>query len=102
MTLFADNCGWLLEADSVKQLCESLERAQIKVVEWVKWNPFAFDNLNDEMNTPILQRKADLRKRLAESQKTVRGHIMKFNIEATQWLGIYIDLDLQFRVHKNI
>lgn len=34
--------------------------------------------------------KTDLRKRLAEVRITVRGHIMKLNIEVTRWLRMYL------------
>lgn len=27
---------------------------------------------------------------------------MRFNVEATGWLGMYLDTDLQFQAHKNI
>lgn len=50
----------------------------------------------------IHKRKADLRKRLDETRITVRGHIMRFNIETTRWLGMYLDTGLQLRAHKNV
>lgn len=31
----------------------------------------------------------------------MRGCTMSFNTEATRWLGVYLDTELQFRVHKN-
>lgn len=46
--------------------------------------------------------KVDLQKWLAEVRITVRGHRMRFNFEATRWLGIYQETVLQFRVYKNI
>lgn len=40
--------------------------------------------------------------RLTEAQMTVRGHTMGYNIEGTIWLGIYLDIGLQFWPNKNI
>lgn len=30
----------------------------------------------------------------------MRSHTLGFNTEATRWVGVYLDTDLQFRVHK--
>lgn len=46
--------------------------------------------------------KADLRKQLAEAQITVKEYSMRLNIQATIWLGMYLDMDIQFRANKNI
>lgn len=36
-------------ADSVKQLCERLEKAEIRVVEWEESNYMAFNKSKEEM-----------------------------------------------------
>lgn len=41
-------------------------------------------------------------KRLVEFRITVKGRTMRFNLEATRWLGMFLDTDLQFQAHENI
>lgn len=48
------------------------------------------------------RRKADVQKRLAKSRITVRGHTIGCNVEATRWLGMYLNTVLQFWKHKNM
>lgn len=84
------------------QLCEWLATAEIKVVKQVERNYVAFNNSKDDMIAFHRRRKAYQWKRLLEALKTVRKHTMKFNIEATKWLGMYLEIGLQFRKQKNI
>lgn len=67
-----------------------------------KKNHVVFDNLKNEMIVFPRQRKADLKRRMTEGQILVRGHTMRFNVEATRWLGMYLYREIQFRVYKNI
>lgn len=32
----------------------------------------------------------------------MRGHTLDFNTEATRWLGVYLDTELQFRSYKGL
>lgn len=68
----------------MEQLCESLTRAEIKVVEWGKRYHVAFDNSKNEIIAFIRQWKADLRKQLTEAEITVRGHTIRFNVEVSR------------------
>lgn len=75
-------------------LCERLARAGMNAVKWVEGNHVVSDNSKDEMIGFTRQRKSDLRKWLGETQITVREHTMRFNIEATEWLDMYLNTNL--------
>lgn len=47
-------------------------------------------------------RKSNLRRRSAEARITVSGHTIRFIIEATCWLRVYLDTGLQFQIHNNL
>lgn len=101
-TSFADDCGWLVTADSLEQLCQWLERAGMKAVEWGERNHVAFYNLEDKMLAFTRHRKPDLKGRLCEARITARGYTLEFNTEAIQRLGVYLDTSLQFMSHKSL
>lgn len=86
----------------MKQLCACLAKAGIKAVDWGERSYITLNNSKNKMITFTRRRKTALRNWLAEAQITVRGYTTGFNVEATRWLGMYMDTDLQFRVHRNI
>lgn len=65
-------------------------------------NHIAFNNSKDDMMAFTRRRNADMRRRLAEARISARMCTMRFNVEATKWLGMSLDTDLQFWAHKNI
>lgn len=101
-TLFADDYGWLVEAETLEQLCERLATVGIKAVEWRERKHVAFDNSKEEIIAFTKRRKRNLKRWLTEAQITVKEYIMRLNIEATRWVEKYLDTGLQFQAHKNI
>lgn len=64
-------------------------------------NHVTFPNSEYEILPFTRRRKVDLKRTLAEARITVGGHIIRFNTEATRWLGVYLDRGLQILTHKN-
>lgn len=79
-----------------------MERVGIRAVEWRDRNHVAFDNSKNEILAFRRRRKPNQKQRLTEARITVRGHMLGFNTEVTCWLGVYLDTELQFKVHKNL
>lgn len=77
-TLFANDCGWLAVADSIPQLCERLEKAETKAIEWTERNHVVFNNAKDKAIVFTRRRKPYLMKRIAEakdhSSQTYNGY----------------------------
>lgn len=71
-TSFADNYGWLVVADLVKQLFERLEKAGAKVVGLRERNHVAFENVKDKAIAFMRRRKPELKKRIEKLRITVR------------------------------
>lgn len=86
----------------MEKLCKRLARAKMKAVEWRERNYVAFDNSKNKMIMFTRGRNLDLRKLLAQPRITIKRHNMRFNFKATKWLGMYLDIGLQFCAHKNI
>lgn len=71
-------------------------------MEWRERSHVIFDNSKDKIILFTRRRKFDLGMRLAEARITVRVHTRRFNTEATLCLGVYLEIGLQFRTHKNL
>lgn len=84
------------------QLCKRLEKARVKVVEWGQVNYVEFYNMKDETIAFMRKMKQELKRKIADARFIVRGHTMRFNMEATRCLRFYIDTGLQFRASKNL
>lgn len=48
------------------------------------------------------KRKSDLEEIIDEARVIVQRHTTYFNTEATRWLGVYLNIKLQFQPHKNL
>lgn len=81
---FAVDCGWPVVADSVAQLCQPLQRAGIKLVEWENPNYVTFKNSNDNILVFIRGQKLNPKRRLSEDKITIRGHTLGFSIVVTR------------------
>lgn len=63
-------------------------------------NYVAFYNSKDEIIAFIERRKLHIWRKLMDARITVRGHIIGFNTEKTRWLGVYLNMSLQFQAHE--
>lgn len=84
VTLFADDCRWLLVVDLVAQLCKRLERSGIKAVQWRKQNHVTFNNSKHEMLAFTRRQKPDLTRKQADVKIMLRDHTIAFNTETTR------------------
>ena len=99
-TSFADDCGFLVEAKSIAELVVQLEEAGNLAIDWGRENLLQFDHAKTEAVVFTKQRKIQTQIRRAKIR--ICDHSLSFNVEATRWLGFWLDSALTFRTHKDV
>ena len=99
-TSFADDCGFLVEAPNVKDLAKLVEETGNKAIEWGEDKGLQFDNAKTEVLA--LTRRRKQMPQISQMEMVIKSHTIKFNKEATRWLGIWLDSALKFRAHKDV
>ena len=98
-TSFADDCRFLVEAPTVRELTEHIERAGITAIEWGQQNCLVFDHAKTE--TVAFTKRRKIRSHIHQASAKIKDVTIKFNKEATRWLGVWLDSALNFREHKD-
>lgn len=96
---FVDNCGFLVKASTVKELTERIEKVGIMAIEWGQDNCLDFDHAKTEAVAFTKRRK--IRSHIQQASAKIKDVTIKFNKEATRWLGVWLDSALSFREHKD-
>ncbi|KAI0999672.1 hypothetical protein K3495_g8523 [Podosphaera aphanis] len=99
LTSFADDCGFLVEASTVRELTERIERAEIMAIEWGQENCLDFDHAKTE--AVVFTKRRKIRSHIQQASAKIKDVTIKFNKEATRWLGLWLDSALSFREHKD-
>lgn len=99
-TSFADDCGFLVEAENVPGVVEKLQEVGCHAINWGTSNLLQFDHGKTE--AVVFTKKRKLRAQIRNSNIQIGGHLIKFNNEATRWLGFWLDSALNFRYHKEV
>jgi hypothetical protein len=97
---FVDDLGWVATGCDVNHVVSILERCAAKSIEWVSRRGLQFDTVKTE--AALFTRRRGHRKHLPPTLtakiRLGRGSI-RFNPQATRWLGVWMDAYLKFKEH---
>ncbi|ODM21122.1 hypothetical protein SI65_04175 [Aspergillus cristatus] len=96
---FADDIGLLASGHSVKEVCEKLQKAAKVAIEWGHGNMVQFDAGKTEAVLLTCKHGQELKDQIQQAQVEVDGHCVPFNLEATKWLGVWLDSGLNLKTH---
>ncbi|ODM18007.1 hypothetical protein SI65_06795 [Aspergillus cristatus] len=96
---FADDIGLLASGHSVKEVCDKLQKAAKVAIEWGHDNVVQFDAGKTEAILLTRKRGRELRDQIQRAHVEVDGHCVPFNLEATRWLGVWLDSGLNLKAH---
>jgi len=91
---FVDDVAWWAEGRNETEVARKLTNAATYAVEWASENAVAFDV--DKTEAMLLTRKHKIE---WNTEIQVDGQTVKFNKQATRWLGIWIDSSLSLKDH---
>jgi hypothetical protein len=99
---FIDDLGWVATGKDVNQVVERLESCAAESIEWANRRDLQFDTAKTEaaLFTPRRSHKKHLQPKLTAKIKVGNGFI-RFNKDATRWLGVWPDAHLTFNEHHN-
>ena len=98
---FVDDLGFITLGTSVEKIAKALEKVGNLIVEWGKRNAVTYDTAKTELVLFSRARQRRLNQHLRETTVLVGGERIKFNKDATRWLGIWLDSQLKFTAHIN-
>ena len=98
---FVDDLGFIASGSSVKEIAKDLEKVGNLIVEWGSKNAVTYDTAKTELVLFSRARQQRLNQHLRDTTVLVRGKRIKFNKEATCWLGIGLNSQLKFTAHIN-
>ncbi|ODM18159.1 hypothetical protein SI65_06030 [Aspergillus cristatus] len=96
---FADDIGLLAPGYSVREVCKKLQEAAKVAIEWGHGNVVQFDAGKTEAVLLTRKRGRELKDQIQRAQVEVDGHCVPFNLEATRWLGVWLDSGLNLKAH---
>jgi len=99
---FVDDLGWVATGKNVNQVVQQLEACAAESIECDSRRDLQFDTAKTEaaLFTRRKGRKKHLRPKLTSKIK-VGNSFIRFNKEATEWLGVWMDAHLTFKEHHN-
>jgi hypothetical protein len=99
---FVDDLGWVATGKDVNQVVEKLEACAAESIEWASRRDLQFDTAKTEAALFTRRRghKKHLRPTLTAKIK-VGDAFVRFNKEATRWLGVWMDAHQTFKEHHN-
>jgi hypothetical protein len=99
---FVDDLGWIATGKDVNQVVRKLEACAAESIEWASRRDLQFDTAKTEAALFTRRRghKKHLRPKLTAKIKVGDGFV-RFNKEATRWLGVWMDAHLTFKAHHN-
>jgi ribonuclease HI len=97
---FVDDVCWTVRGRDVGEVTTKLEAAAKAAATWAKDNHVEFDIAKTEA-VLFTRRRNDRLPRLAQRIKVGR-HEVRYNKDATRWLGIWLDSQLTFAEHHNV
>jgi len=99
---FVDDLGWVATGNDVNHVVSILERCAAKTIEWAGRRGLQFDTAKTEAALFTRRRghRKHLRPKLTAKIRVGNGSI-RFNAQATPWLGVWMDAHLTFKEHHN-
>ena len=95
---YADDVAWVVKGDRIRDLIPLMEECARAANQWAGKNNVEFDLAKTE--AVVFSRKLDKPDRMA-ARIQVGATTVSFNLNATRWLGIWMDSKLDFREHHN-
>lgn len=85
---FVNDLGLIASGTPVKEIAKTLEKVRKIVLEWGEKNAVTYDTAKTELVLFSRARQRRLSQQLQETTVSIREERIKFNKEATRWLGI--------------
>ncbi len=98
---FVDDLCFIATGFSVKELAKSLGQVAQVVLDWGKSNVVTYDIAKIEAVLFSKSHRQRINKQIAVVNIEIGTEKIKFNKEATRWLGIWLDSQLKFTAHIN-
>jgi hypothetical protein len=97
-----DDLGWVATGSNVNQVVTKLEECAAKSIEWASRRGLQFHTAKTEaaLFTHRRGHKKHPQPKLTAKIRVGDGFI-RFNKEATRWLGVWMDAHLTFKEHHN-
>jgi ribonuclease HI len=95
-----DDITWVVTGKTVEEVATKLQRRARETLDWAMRNGVQIES--DKTEAILFSRG---RKESAKAKRItmrVGDNQVKFNTEATRWLGVYLDSHLTFKRHKEI
>jgi len=98
-----DDLGWVATGKDVNQVVERLEACAAESIEWANRRDLQVDTAKTEAALFTCRRghKKHLQPKLTAKIK-VGNSFVRFNKEATRWLGVGMDANLTFKHQQNV
>jgi len=99
---FVDDLGWVATGSDVNQVVTILERCAAKSIEWASRRGLQFDTA--KMEAALFSRRRGHKKHLQPkltAKIMVGDGFIRFNRQATRWLGVWMDAHLTLKEHHN-
>jgi len=99
---FVDDLGWVATGSNVNQVVTKLEECAAKSIEWASQRGLQYDTAKTE--AALFTRRRGYKKHLEPTLTAkirVGDGFIRFNKQATRWLGVWMDTRLTFKEHHN-
>jgi hypothetical protein len=96
---FVNDITWLVEAEDVNRLVKKMAKCGRLSQLWAAGNAVRFETSKTE--AILLSRRHKHWKARATATIEVGDHQVKFNREATRWLGVWLDSSLRLTQHRS-
>lgn len=98
---FVDDLGFVASGHSIKGIVKALEKVAQTVVGWGIANAVTYDIAKTEAVLFSRSHRQRLNRQISDTNIRIGTQTIKFNKEATRWLGIWLDSQLKFTAHVN-
>jgi len=97
-----DDVGWVATGSDVNRIVRKLEACARESIDWAERRELEFDTAKTEV--ALFTRRRGSRKHLGPkltAEIRVGNGFVRFDKEATRWLGVWMDAHLTFKEHHN-
>jgi hypothetical protein len=97
---FVDDVAWVVEGVDVGECTQRLERCAAGVQKWARENACQFDI--EQTEAMLFSRRRNIKEPQMKAKIRVGSHEVRYNKEATRWLGVWLDDMLTLKDHTKI
>jgi len=97
-----DDLGWVATGSDVNHVVSILESCAARSIEWASRRELQFDTAKTEAALFTRRRghRTHLQPKLTTNMR-VGSRVIRFNTQATRWLGVWLDANLTFKEQHN-